>query len=203
LYKRVNQCKTPIISAVGHEIDYVISDFVSDIRAATPSNAVEIALPDINEHRIYLDNLYTQINNSFVNHINKKQEVVNSLVNMFKQNSVQSKFKVIQSEINLIKESYKNRLKQKIQYEENQISQVSSSLKSQILLNIRQFQNQLDYLNEKYKINHYENKIKDGKIEISRENKKTSLDSLKKNDEIILENLDLKVSCIVSEVKKR
>ncbi|MEN8717723.1 MAG: exodeoxyribonuclease VII large subunit [Sulfurovum sp.] len=199
----IYQCKTPIISAVGHEIDYVISDFVSDIRAATPSNAVEIALPDINEHRIYLDNLYTQINNSFVNHINKKQEVVNSLVNMFKQNSVQSKFKVIQSEINLIKESYKNRLKQKIQYEENQISQVSSSLKSQILLNIRQFQNQLDYLNEKYKINHYENKIKDGKIEISRENKKTSLDSLKKNDEIILENLDLKVSCIVSEVKKR
>jgi len=194
---------TPIISAVGHEIDYVISDFVADVRAATPSNAVEIALPDINEHRIYLDNLHTQINNHYVNHINKKQQVINNLVNLFKQNSVQSKFKIIQSEIDLIKSSYENRLKQKIQYEENKLSQMKSSLRNEVSLNLKQYQNQIDYLNEKYKINHYENKIKDGKIEISKDNKKTSLDKLVKDDKIILENLDFKVSCTVFKVEKR
>jgi len=44
----------PIISAVGHEPDVTIADFVADVRAATPSNAAEIAVPDINDVRYAL-----------------------------------------------------------------------------------------------------------------------------------------------------
>lgn len=54
----VYECSTPIISAVGHETDYTICDFVSDLRAPNPSAAAELAVPDINELRLSLNNLY-------------------------------------------------------------------------------------------------------------------------------------------------
>ena len=47
--RAIYACETPVISAVGHEPDVTISDFVADARASTPSNAAEIAVPDREE----------------------------------------------------------------------------------------------------------------------------------------------------------
>ncbi len=51
----------PVISAVGHEPDVTISDFVADLRAATPSNAAELAVPDQEELRAHLSALQKQL----------------------------------------------------------------------------------------------------------------------------------------------
>ncbi|AMK14960.1 exodeoxyribonuclease VII large subunit [Methanobrevibacter olleyae] len=68
--KTIFYCDTPIISAVGHDIDFTIADFVADLRAPTPTAAGELAVPEINEVKDSLNNLNQRANKS----INKKQE---------------------------------------------------------------------------------------------------------------------------------
>lgn len=52
--------RLPVISAVGHEPDVTIADYVADVRASTPSNAAEIAVPDAGEIRQLIGNLYAR-----------------------------------------------------------------------------------------------------------------------------------------------
>lgn len=53
----IYQCKIPVISAVGHEIDFTIADFVADLRAPTPTGAAELAVPNVSDVLHYINQL--------------------------------------------------------------------------------------------------------------------------------------------------
>ena len=59
--------KTPVVSGVGHEVDFTISDFVSDKRAPTPTGAAEMVTPNINDVIVQIHNYKSRIITSFNN----------------------------------------------------------------------------------------------------------------------------------------
>ncbi|CAM3820533.1 exodeoxyribonuclease VII large subunit [Arcobacter cloacae] len=199
----IHEAKTPIISAVGHEIDYMISDFVADIRAATPSNAIEIALPDINEHRIYLDSLVNEYNNRMKNILfNKEQELLN-MKRLFEQNSIETKFRFIQTEINLLKSSFKTDLSQKILSSQNELSLLKSSMKNSFSAFLLKTQNQIDLLKSNFELNHPDKKNKNGFVQISKDNKIISLEELQIGDKIELQTPKYIASCTLNSLEQQ
>ena len=62
--------KIPIISAVGHEVDFTIADFVADLRAPTPTGAAELAVPNKSDVENYLDSLMIRVKKQVLNKLN-------------------------------------------------------------------------------------------------------------------------------------
>ena len=68
--RAIYESKIPIISAVGHEIDFTIADFVADKRAPTPTGAAEMAVPDKTDIQSYLNQINIRLEKAIYNKIN-------------------------------------------------------------------------------------------------------------------------------------
>ncbi len=70
--RAIYDCNTPIISAVGHEIDFTIADFVADLRAPTPTGAAEMAVPTVLDTQVLINNYVIRLNKNIKNMVNQK-----------------------------------------------------------------------------------------------------------------------------------
>ena len=84
--RAIFECPIPVISAVGHEVDFTISDFVADLRAPTPTGAAEMAVPQIGDVSNYLNQLNIRLNKVISNKIVNYKDRLNSIMsrNIFK-----------------------------------------------------------------------------------------------------------------------
>lgn len=81
--RAIYNCKIPTISAVGHEIDFTIADFVADLRAPTPTGAAEMAVANQTDFIKYLNQIKIRLNKSLSNLIGTQKERLESLKNSY------------------------------------------------------------------------------------------------------------------------
>ena len=126
--REVFKSKIPIISAVGHETDFTICDFVSDMRAPTPSAAAEIATPDLSQIYYKLDNIRNRMSKSLNNQViidNEKLINIFDKINNYMKNYV-VRDKVIQ--IDQIYDKINLRLEQNLETSKEKLSKKAALL---------------------------------------------------------------------------
>lgn len=126
--REVFKSKIPIISAVGHETDFTICDFVSDMRAPTPSAAAEIATPDLSQIYYKLDNIRNRMNRSLNNQVTLDNE---KLVNTFEKINNYMKNYVIRDKVIQLDQIYDKinfRLEQNLETSKEKLSKKAALL---------------------------------------------------------------------------
>ncbi len=81
--RAIYECPIPTISAVGHEIDYTIADFVADLRAPTPTGAAEIAVPNMVDLQKLLAQFRIRLNEGIYKKVNYQRLYLESVQNSF------------------------------------------------------------------------------------------------------------------------
>ena len=94
LARKIFSMQTPVVSAVGHETDFTICDFVADLRAPTPSAAAELTVPDINGLLQDLDLRYDRLTETMEGIIEEERERLQDYADSFKKTGLdQLRFK--------------------------------------------------------------------------------------------------------------
>ena len=179
LIRNIFHVNIPIISAIGHETDFTLCDFVSDLRASTPSEAAEIASPDINESLMHLENSISLINNNILKRIDIEKNRFNKILQLLYINPIE-RYKEKNNYIQLLKKIINNKIFDKI------------------------LQNKI-YIKSKYEMlrSFDPNVIKKKGYSIVRKNNKIIINSnnIKKNDEICIDFFKGEIKTVIKNIR--
>lgn len=179
-------CKTPLVSAVGHEIDFVISDFVADLRAPTPSASMEMILPDKTEMLLRLDEMALQCTRFFERILHTKQQSLAHLKELLRAHSFESKLAINKREIELLE----SRFFQKLDFVLSQKSLHVAQLEEKFAFSLQKFlskkESTLQNLQEVFEQNIPTKNLHANYAQVVKNSKKATLQELKIGDDFEL-----------------
>ena len=124
----IYDCVTPIISAVGHEIDWTIADFVADLRAPTPTGAAEMAVPTVLDIKTLIDNYKIRLNKNIKNMVNTKFIKLRSLRQSFILKNPMSMYEVKEQKLDTLIDTLNKDIKNIINDKDNKLNKIKLSV---------------------------------------------------------------------------
>jgi len=175
-------CKTPVVSAVGHEIDFVISDFVADLRAPTPSAAIEMILPDQTEMLLRIDSMIDQMGGIFGRLMRSKEESLGHLKRLFAKRSIDEKLSLWKSEISILQQQYTEKIAMLLREKSRKIALAQEQMHFQAKQNIAQKEQILSSYNIALASKEPTKELRECYAQVVKDGKKIALEKIKKDD---------------------
>ena len=176
--RAIYNSKIPVISAVGHEIDFTIADFVADLRAPTPTGAAEMAVPNLVDLVKHIEQFKIRLNESILKQYNVNKIYLESLKNSY----------VLKNPLVL----YENK-KQKIDL-------MNEKLNSIINIKLENKKIKIDNLIDKLNLVNPLNVLKRGYALPYKDNKIVNINDINKNDDLTIKLHNGKIEVNVKEV---
>ena len=192
---------TFVVSAVGHEVDVQISDFVADLRAPTPSAAIEMILPDQNEVLYTLSEMQERYVRTIKQIVGSKEQSLKALTEEFQRQSVSSKISMVEKEFENLEDEFKRVMSYKFSQYEAKIMPLPLQLKEKMDYALQVKEGNLSSLEQKMKLYDPKLKQKEGWAEVIFDGKRVDLSKIKKDDNFVIMDtkVKLEVKCIIKE----
>ncbi len=134
--RAIFESKIPIISAVGHEIDFTIADFVSDLRAPTPTGAAEMAVPTISDVKFMINQLTLRSNKCMNNIIEIKKNKLNAIKDSFILKNPLSIYEIKEQKLDMLIDNLNKNIKNILVNKNHELVLLANALKLVNPLNI-------------------------------------------------------------------
>lgn len=194
--------QTPVVSAVGHEVDVMISDFVADLRAPTPSASMEMILPDKNEILYTLNDLNQRYRYLIQQKIEQNTRNLQDIKEIFLRASPARVLKNAEDKFMHHHNEFQGIMKYKLERLQIQIPDMKRHFKHEVDLKIHKKQQLIEILHEKLKMNDPKLLCHRGWAQISYKDKVMELSEISVNTKFILEDesVQMKVLCLEKRV---
>lgn len=125
--RAIYNCKTPIISAVGHEIDTTISDYVADLRAPTPTGAAEMAVPTVLDTINIINQYKIRLNKNVKNTVNSKYILLRNLKQNYILNNPMSMYEIKMQKLDNLVDNINNKIENVLYIKEENLKKIKQS----------------------------------------------------------------------------
>ena len=193
--------RTPVVSAVGHEVDTLISDFVADLRAPTPSAAMEMVLPDRNELLWGLDETLGRLQRRMGEILHRKEEALQRELEAMRRASVLNRLIRLEESFARLQKESADLIRYRLSQFAAQVSPLESRMEESVRRVLERKESALKSQVEHYKRVDPRLRSKEGWVEITREGRRLPLESIGVGERFELSDARVKITAQCLEKK--
>jgi len=194
-------CHTPVVSAVGHEVDTLISDFVADMRAPTPSAAMEQILPDKIEMLYALDEMIERMEARMRQILLLKGQQLHQMQNQLEQHAISKRVAMQLQHVQQLQTQLQAQMHRIIRQKGEELAPLHRQLSLTEARVLEQKQREINALHAQLSTLNPARQLRPGYVQLLKGGKVTQLEQVKVDDRVYLEDAQWIAEAVIDTIR--